>query len=65
MAEVKRNLQIYLNGVALGRFEVEDQCYRRALLKFYNDFYLDATTRREMEDVKYGRGSHYLLLKDS
>ena len=50
MAEVKRNLQIYLNGVALGRFEVEDQCYRRALLKFYNDFYLDATTRREMEE---------------
>ena len=50
ITEVKRNLQIYLNGVALGRFEVTDQCYRRALLKFYNDFYLDATTKREMEE---------------
>lgn len=49
---LKRKLEVYLNNVTINKIAVSNQDYRRSLMKFYNDYFLNPNLRKIMEDTK-------------
>ncbi|SMN20524.1 similar to Saccharomyces cerevisiae YOR296W Putative protein of unknown function [Maudiozyma saulgeensis] len=49
---LKKKLESYLNKVTINQISISNQNYRRSLMKYYNDYYLNPTLRKTMNEIK-------------
>ncbi|CAB4252928.1 similar to Saccharomyces cerevisiae YOR296W Putative protein of unknown function [Maudiozyma barnettii] len=51
LALLKGKLELYLNKVTINQVGITNQDYRRSLMKYYNDYYLNPTLRKTTDEI--------------
>ena len=50
LRSLKTKLETYLNNVTINQIVINNQDYRRSLMKYYNDYFLNPTLRKVMNE---------------
>ncbi|KAG0668261.1 hypothetical protein C6P45_004867 [Maudiozyma exigua] len=51
LRSLKAKLEAYLNKVTINQIVIDNLDYRRSLMKFYNDYFLNPTLRTTMDEI--------------